>query len=88
MSSVEPLPPPPPRPPSTDTGAGGAELDRIEADLSGVEVALDRLDAGTYWTCEVTGQPLPDALLAADPVARRLPPAGASGPSDPTAPPW
>ena len=88
MSSVEPLPPPPPRPPSTDTGAGGAELDRIEADLSGVEVALDRLDAGTYWTCEVTGQPLPDALLAADPVARRLPPAGTSGPSDPAAPPW
>jgi hypothetical protein len=88
MSSVEPLPPPAPRPPSTDTGAGGAELDRIEADLSGVEVALDRLDAGTYWTCEVTGQTLPDALLAADPVARRLPPAGPSGPSDPTPPPW
>ena len=88
MSSVEQLPPPPPRPPSTDTGAGGAELDRIEADLSGVEVALDRLDAGTYWTCEVTGQPLPDTVLAADPVARRLPPDGPSGPSDPTAPPW
>ena len=88
MSSVEPLPPPPPRPVSTDTTAGGAELDRIEADLSGVEVALDRLDTGTYWTCEVTGQPLPDALLASDPVARRLPPAGASGPSEPAAPPW
>ena len=88
MTSVEPLPPPPPRPVSTDTGAGGAELDRIEADLSGVEVALDRLDAGTYWTCEVTGQPLPDKLLATDPVARRLPPARTSGPSDPAAPPW
>ena len=88
MSFVEPLPPPPPRPVITDTGAGGAELDRIEADLSGVEVALDRLDAGTYWTCEVTGQPLPDALLATDPVARRLPSAGPSGPPEPAAPPW
>jgi RNA polymerase-binding transcription factor DksA len=88
MSSVEPLPPPPPRAPSTDTGAGGAELDRIEADLSGVEVALDRLDAGTYWTCEVTGERLPETLLATDPVARRLPSAGTSGPSAPTAPPW
>ena len=88
MSLVEPLPPPPPRPVSSDTGAGGAELDRIEADLSGVEVALDRLDAGTYWTCEVTGQPLPDALLANDPVARRLPPGGTAGPPEPAAPPW
>ena len=73
MSSVDPLPPPPPRPPSTDTGAGGAELDRIEADLSGVEVALDRLDAGTYWTCEVSGAPLPAELLAEHPAARRIP---------------
>jgi hypothetical protein len=88
MSSVEPLPPPPPRPVRADTGAGSAELDRIEADLSGVEMALDRLDAGTYWTCEVTGQPLPDTLLSADPVARRLPPAGSSGSSERTAPPW
>ena len=89
MSSVEPLPPPPPRPPGTDTGAGGAELDRIEADLAGVEVALDRLDAGTYWTCEVTGQPLPGR--------RSWPPtpspAGCPRPAPParripTAPPW
>jgi RNA polymerase-binding transcription factor DksA len=37
-------------------------------------LALARLDAGTYWTCERTGEALPDALLAADPTARRLPP--------------
>jgi RNA polymerase-binding transcription factor DksA len=49
-----------------------ADLDRIAEDLAGVEVALERLDAGTYWTCEVTGQDLPDDVLAADPVARRL----------------
>jgi hypothetical protein len=47
-----------------------ADLDRVERDLAGVEVALARLDEGTYWTDEVTGQPLSDELLAADPVAR------------------
>ncbi|HEY5663279.1 MAG TPA: hypothetical protein VIS05_04505 [Ilumatobacter sp.] len=50
-----------------------ADLDRIEADLAGVESALERLDAGTYWSDEVTGDPLPDELLIADPVARRAP---------------
>jgi RNA polymerase-binding transcription factor DksA len=56
------------------------ELDRIADDLVGVELALDRLDAGTYWTCEATGQELPDEFLAADPVARRLP---VAPPNDP-----
>ena len=45
----------------------------VAADFEGVEVALERLDAGTYWSCEVTGAELPDELLAANPVARRLP---------------
>jgi hypothetical protein len=49
------------------------DLDRIAQDLVDVEVALQRLDEGTYWTCEVTGGPLPDDLLASDPVARRRP---------------
>jgi RNA polymerase-binding transcription factor DksA len=48
------------------------DLDAIERDLADVEVALTRLDAGTYWTDEVTGDPLPQELLAADPTARRL----------------
>lgn len=48
-----------------------ADLDRIEADLAGVESALVRLDAGTYWSDEVTGDPIPDEVLIADPVARR-----------------
>ena len=47
------------------------DLDRVERDLEGVEAALARLDAGTYWTDEVTGEPLDDEQLAADPVARR-----------------
>ncbi len=48
------------------------DLDAIERDLADVEVALTRLDAGTYWTDEVTGDPLPQDLLEADPTARRL----------------
>jgi len=51
-----------------------ALLDAMEGELAAVEVALVRLDAGTYWTCEVTGAPLPDELLAEHPAARRLGP--------------
>ncbi|GDX26490.1 hypothetical protein LBMAG12_08640 [Actinomycetes bacterium] len=49
------------------------DLDAIEKDLADVETALNRLDAGTYWTDEVTGQPLPDSLLEGSPLARRNP---------------
>jgi RNA polymerase-binding transcription factor DksA len=51
--------------------APALDLDGIERDLADVEVALARLDAGTYWTDEVTGQPLDEALLADHPTARR-----------------
>jgi RNA polymerase-binding transcription factor DksA len=51
--------------------AAPVDLDRVERDLAGVEAALERLDAGTYWTDEVSGAPLGDELLACDPVARR-----------------
>ena len=47
------------------------DLDAIERELAGVEVALARLDAGTYWTDEVTGDALSDELLAQHPTARR-----------------
>ncbi len=53
--------------PDDPAPAAPVDLDRIEGDLAGVEVALTRLDDGTYWTDEVTGQPLADDLLAADP---------------------
>ena len=46
------------------------ELDTAEAELGAVEHALDRLDDGTYGTCEVCGEPLGDDRLAADPAAR------------------
>jgi RNA polymerase-binding transcription factor DksA len=46
-------------------------VDELAEALAGVEQALERLEAGTYWTDEVTGEPLPEALLADDPTARR-----------------
>ena len=51
--------------------ANSADLDRIEQDLADVETALARLEAGTYWTCEVTGAEIPDSVLAVSPTARR-----------------
>lgn len=50
------------------------DLDAIERDLADVEVALARLDAGTYWTDEVTGADLPADLLDEQPTARRAQP--------------
>lgn len=47
------------------------DLDGIERDLADVEAALARLDTGTYWTDEATGEPLPESLLEAQPTARR-----------------
>lgn len=46
------------------------DLDAIERDLADVEAALVRLDAGTYWTDESSGEPLSDEVLAQRPTAR------------------
>lgn len=48
------------------------DLDAITADLAGVEIALARLEAGTYFTDEVTGEPLPEEFLVANPTARTV----------------
>ena len=48
------------------------DLDGIAADLAGVEIALARLEAGTYFTDEVTGEPLPEEFLVANPTARTV----------------
>lgn len=53
------------------------DLDAIESDLAGVEAALTRLADGTYRVDEVTGDPIPDELLAVDPIARRAEPQAA-----------
>lgn len=47
------------------------DLDAIERDLAGVERALERLSEGTYRTDEITGAPIPEHVLVADPTARR-----------------
>ena len=57
--------------PATDPAPAPLDLDGIERDLADVESALTRLDEGTYWTDEVTGEPLPAALLAEHPTTRR-----------------
>jgi RNA polymerase-binding transcription factor DksA len=73
---------PAPRNPATET-----DLERIAGDLADIERALERLDDGSYWTDEVTGEAISDELLAADPTARRTayPPAEVQEPppSDP-----
>ena len=57
--------------PEVATEVAPLDLDGVERDLADVEVALARLDAGTYWTDEVTGEPLPVELLEQQPTARR-----------------
>ncbi|MEO5975333.1 MAG: hypothetical protein ABIQ38_09065 [Ilumatobacteraceae bacterium] len=47
------------------------DLDDIDARLDAVEVALVRLEDGTYFTDEVTGKPLDEQLLISNPIARR-----------------
>ncbi len=62
--------------PDTDAAASAStplDLDAIEIDLADVEIALARLESGTYWTCEISGQALSDELLTQHPTARRAP---------------
>ena len=54
----------------------GALLDGIEADLADVDLALARLDAGTYGTCDGCGAVIDDAILADAPAAHRCPTCG------------
>lgn len=68
---VDEIEPAPVNEPEPEPAVPSIDLDRIERDLEGVEAALRRLDDGSYWTDEVTGEALDDALLVADPVARR-----------------
>jgi RNA polymerase-binding transcription factor DksA len=48
------------------------DLERIAGDLADIDRALDRLSDGSYWTDEITGETIPDEVLAEDPSARRV----------------
>jgi RNA polymerase-binding transcription factor DksA len=64
-----------PAAPATETApspVAAADLERIAGDLADIERALDRLTDGSYWTDEITGEAIPDAVLAEDPTARRV----------------
>ncbi|HKA03553.1 MAG TPA: hypothetical protein VKD67_04470 [Acidimicrobiales bacterium] len=45
-------------------------LDTIEVELADIELALARLDAGSYDTCEACGAPISDDVLVSRPTAR------------------
>jgi RNA polymerase-binding transcription factor DksA len=50
------------------------DLDAIERDSTDVQTALERLNDGSYWTDEVTGEPIAEDVLAAHPTARTAAP--------------
>jgi RNA polymerase-binding protein DksA len=45
-------------------------LDQVEGELADIERALERLDEGTYGTCEACGKPIGDERLEAMPATR------------------
>ena len=52
--------------------AAGIDLGAIQHDLEGVQTALERLNEGTYWTDEITGQLIPNEILDAFPLTRTV----------------
>jgi len=60
-------------------------VDRIEGVLDDIDLALRRLEEGTYRRCMQCGDPIPDARLQGDPTARscaRHPELSAQAPAD------
>ncbi|HUZ21790.1 MAG TPA: hypothetical protein VMU75_14595 [Acidimicrobiales bacterium] len=60
-------------PPSVDPVVAEAQrlLGEIESELAAIERALDRLESGSYGTCDVCGAAITADELAADPVTAR-----------------
>ena len=58
-----------PETPAND--ADNKMIEAIERDLNDVDVAMDRLEKGTYFSDEVTGASLQTDFLTANPLARR-----------------
>lgn len=55
---------------AAEQGENRALAGQLRAELEDVERALAKLDAGTYGTCEVCGNPIAPARLEAMPAAR------------------
>jgi RNA polymerase-binding transcription factor DksA len=60
-------------PETTANDANNKMIEAIERDLNDVDVAMDRLEKGTYFSDEVTGASLRPEFLATNPLARRNP---------------
>ncbi|MFM7827911.1 MAG: hypothetical protein ACKO82_09955 [Acidimicrobiaceae bacterium] len=60
-------------PETTADNADNKMVEAIERDLNDVDVAMDRLEKGTYFSDEGSGAPLRPEFLAANPLARRHP---------------
>ena len=60
-------------PETTANDANNKMIAAIERDLNDVDVAMDRLEKGTYFSDEVTGAPLRPEFLATNPLASRNP---------------
>ncbi len=58
-------------PETTASNTDSALVDAIERDLNDVDVAMDRLEKGTYFSDEITGAPLQTDFLTSNPLARR-----------------
>jgi DnaK suppressor protein len=56
---------------TAERGEAEALLTSLKDTLDDVELALAKMDAGTYGTCESCGEPIPPARLEAMPAARR-----------------
>jgi len=58
-------------PETTASNTDSALVDLIERDLNDVDIAMDRLEKGTYFSDEITGAPLQTDFLTTNPLARR-----------------
>ena len=58
-------------PETTASNTDSALVDAIERDLNDVDIAMDRLEKGTYFSDEITGAPLQTDFLTSNPLARR-----------------
>ena len=52
-----------------DADIRDADLDQLSGELSDIDAAIQRLDAGSYGTCASCGQPIPDGRLEVMPYA-------------------